>query len=52
VDQKVKNLPGKKLSQSGVVDPGDLVEYPGLIHPALGHQEMEVGVETKILTRP
>jgi len=42
MDQEIKNLAGKEIRQSRVIDPGDLVEDPGLVHPALGHQEMEM----------
>jgi len=45
VDQKPKNLPSEELSQPRVVDPGELMEEAGLVHSALGHQEMEVGVK-------
>ena len=44
VDQKPKNLPSEELSQSRVVDPGDLMEEARLVHSALGHQEMEMRV--------
>jgi len=44
-DKKPENLAGKELSQPGVVDPGDPMEHPGLVHSSLGHQEMEMGVE-------
>jgi hypothetical protein len=52
VDQKSKNLPSEDLSQPRVVDPGDLMEEAGLVHPALGHQVMQMGVKTKTFTRP
>jgi hypothetical protein len=45
MDEKPKNLAGEELRQPGVVDPGDLVEDAGLVHSALSHQEMEVGME-------
>ena len=45
VDKKPENLPGKKLSRPRVVDARDLMEEAGPIHPALGHQEMEVGID-------
>jgi len=45
VDQIPKNLVGEELGQPGVVDVGDLMEHPGLVHSALCDQEMEVGVE-------
>ncbi len=44
-DQASKNLPAEEFSQPGVVDPADLVEDAGLVHPALGDQEMKVRVE-------
>lgn len=45
VDKGGEHFSGKKLSQSGVVDSGDLVEGPRLICAALGHQEMEMRAE-------
>ena len=45
MDQIPKNLVGEELGQPGVVDVGDLMEHPGLVHSALCDQEMEVGVE-------
>jgi hypothetical protein len=51
-DKRGEDLPGEELSQSRVVDPWDLVEDARLVHSALGHQEMEVGVKTKTFTRP
>lgn len=36
VDEKPKNIAGEDLLEPGVVDPGDLMESPGLIHSALG----------------
>jgi hypothetical protein len=44
-DQKPQNLPGEDLLQPLVVEPWDLMEDARLIHPALGHQEMEMRVE-------
>jgi len=43
-DKIGQDFSGEEIRQSRVVDPGDLVEDPGLIHSALGHQEMEVGI--------
>jgi len=40
-----QDLAGKELCQPRVVDPGDLAEDAGLIHSALGHQEMQVRVK-------
>ncbi len=44
-DEHRQDLSGEKLSQPRVVDAGDLMEDPGLVHSALGHQEMEMRVE-------
>jgi len=44
VDQKHKNLAGKELGQSRIVEAWDLVEEARLVHPAFGHQKMEVRV--------
>jgi hypothetical protein len=44
-DKIGENLAAEELSQSRVVDPGDLMEEDRLVHPVLGHQEMEVGVK-------
>ncbi len=44
-DQQPEHFPGEDLGQPRVVDPGDLVEGPGLVHSALGHQEMEMRVK-------
>ena len=44
-DKISENLSAEELGQSRVVNPGDLMEDPGLIHSALGHQEMEMGVK-------
>ena len=44
-DKKRQHLPGEDLGQPRVVDPRDLMEDARLVHAALGHQEMEVGVE-------
>src|SRR4030042_2763087 len=44
VDQKSKNLAGKELGQSRIVEAWDLVEEARLVHPAFGHQKMEVRV--------
>jgi hypothetical protein len=46
-DKKSKNLPTEKLTQSRVVDAGDIMEEARSVHPALGHQEMEVRVKIK-----
>jgi hypothetical protein len=45
VDEKPNNLAGEECRQPGVVDPGDLAEDAGLVHSALGHQEMQVGMK-------
>jgi hypothetical protein len=45
MNQEPKNLAAEELRQARVVDPGDLMEDTYLVHSALGHQEMEVGVE-------
>jgi len=42
VDQKRKNLPSEELSQSGIVNTGDLMELPSLIHSSLGHQVVQL----------
>jgi hypothetical protein len=44
-DKVGQDLAGEELGQPRVIDPGDLMEDPGLVHSALGHQEMERGVE-------
>jgi hypothetical protein len=44
-DQKRKNPSSEEFSQSRVVDPRDFMEETRLVHPALGHQEMEMGVK-------
>jgi len=44
-DKIGENLAAEKLSQPRVIDLGDLMEDAGLIHSALGHQEMEVRVD-------
>jgi hypothetical protein len=44
-DKYGQDLVGEELGQPRVVDPGNLVESPGLVHSALGHQEMQMGVE-------
>ena len=41
-DKISEDLSSKDLRQPGFVDPRDLMERPGLVHSALGHQEMEV----------
>lgn len=45
IDKIAKDLAGKKLSQPRIINREDLMEGARLIYPALGHQEMEVGVE-------
>ena len=44
-DKIGQDLAAEDLSQPRVVDPGDLMEEARLVHSALGHQEMEVGVK-------
>ncbi len=44
-DEKLEHVPGEDLGQPRVVDAGDETKAPFPIRPALGHQEMEVGVE-------
>jgi len=43
-DEISEDLAAEELRQLGVVDPGDLAKDARLVHPALGHQEMEVRV--------
>jgi len=57
-DKIGKNLAAEELRQSRVIDPGDLMEEAHIVHPALGHQEMEVrmhidpvGVGDRLLSR-
>jgi len=45
MDEETKNLAGKELSQSRVVEPGDLMEEARLVHSAVGDQEMEVRMD-------
>ncbi len=45
VHKKLEHLTGEERGQPVVVDAGDLVEDAGLVHSALGHQEMEGGME-------
>lgn len=45
MDKIVKDLAGEKLRQPRIIDAGDLMEEAVCAHPALGHEEMEVGVE-------
>jgi len=42
LDEKPKKLAGKERGQPRVVEAGNLMEDPGLVHAALGHQEMEM----------
>ena len=44
-DKKRQDLAGEDLRQPRVVDPWQLMEEARLVRAALGHQEMEVGVE-------
>ena len=44
-DKKRRHLAGEDLRQPRVVDPRDLMEDARLVHPALRHQKMEVGVK-------
>ena len=44
-DEKRQGLPGEDLRQPRVVHPRDLIEDARRVHAALGHQEMEVGLE-------
>jgi hypothetical protein len=41
-DKIGQDLTAEELRQARVVEPGNLVEAARLVHPALGHQEMEV----------
>jgi len=44
-NEKSQDLPGEELSQSCVVEARDHMEDAHLVHPALGRQEMEVGMK-------
>jgi len=44
-DKHRQNLAGEDLGEPRVVDPRDLMEDARLVHSALGHQVMEMGVE-------
>jgi hypothetical protein len=44
-DKIGQNLAAEELRQSRIVEPGDLMKDARLVHPALGHQEVEVGGE-------
>jgi hypothetical protein len=42
-NQESKDLAREERGQTGVVDPGDLIEEARLVHSTLDHQEMQVG---------
>ena len=44
-DKVGQDLPGEDLRQPRIVDPGNYMEDAIRIHPALGHQVVEMGVE-------
>ena len=44
-EEKSQDFSSKELGQPGVVDSGNLMEHPRLVHSAIGHQKMEVGVK-------
>ena len=44
-DKLNEDFAAEEFGQPRVVEPGDLMEKACLVHPALGHQEMEGGVK-------
>jgi len=44
-DKVGQDLPGEDLRQPRIVDPGNYMEDAIRIHPALGHQKIQVRVE-------
>jgi len=51
-DKHRQHLAGEDSGQPRVVDPRDLMEDARLVHAALGHQEMEVGVKPEKTVLP
>jgi hypothetical protein len=49
-DKHRQDLASEDLGDTRVVDPGDLMEDPRLVHPALRHEKMQVRVEIETVS--
>jgi hypothetical protein len=50
-DEKRQDLAGEDVGQPRVVNPRDLMENSRLVHPALRHQKMQMGMEIETIPK-